>query len=517
MTDPNPPQPHNPLADPLADARELIERLLENRMTPDEASRFEQLATGRRDVRRLYLRYMHLVSTLPLHVAPHQWILGEEPAAGEARPPSMEEAVVLPALRESDVVDDEPVSIRLAAAAPRPAAPPPSRLTPWWGTAAAAALIVVGVCAWAALRNPVPVALGPAPAPPPAPVVALAPVRLTATAAAVWTDGEALRPGSVLQPGRTLRLTSGAVEVLFGTGVRVILQGPAAFRVTDDNHAALDHGKLVARVPPQARGFGVTFGDRQVTDLGTEFGLSANAGGPATVAVFDGRVVLAQPTVAAAAATATRPAPTFLSQGAVVTSADAGHGWTPAAPSAVHFARSLRDVRVPVPVVSTGAGLTVGQADPHWLVFAVAKGEASARPAFVVPSVGWAKNVRDRSQWLTTTANTADVPPGLYVFRTTVDLTGLDPTTAVVRADVLADDAVDDVRINGANRHLSVPISTQRNWLGPHPLTVQGGFAPGRNTVEFVVYNSSGPPARPMSRMGFRAELHGEAMPLAVR
>ncbi len=511
--------------DPLAEARDLIERLLEDRMTPAEAERFERLARDRKDVRRLYLRYMYLVSNLPHHVAPHEWILGEDPDADGPAMRPLDETAIYPAVREADLTDHTPPSVPLVATAWVPPGQP-ARWTRRRLTAATAAVVSLGVGTWVGLkaRPAVPVAQSaPSPSVPQAPPVAVAPTvpaRLVATAAVVWKGGDAIRPGTDFWTGRMVRLASGAVEVQLGTGVRLIVEGPAAFRSTDMNQVDLDYGKLVARVPPQARGFGVTFGGQRVTDLGTEFGLAAPAGGRdrATVAVFDGRVVLGRADDSAAAATpATRPAPTYLTQGNAA-SADAGGGWTPVAPSTVRFARSLGDVRVALPIVSTGVGLTVGQTDPHWLVFAMADGQASARPAFVVPSVGWADNAPDRSQWLTTTANAAELPAGLYVFRTTVDLTGLDPATAVVRADVWADDAVDDVRVNGASRHLSVPVSTRRlNWRQPHPLNLRGGFAPGRNTVEFVVYNSSTPPVHRTSKMGFRADLHGEAMPLAVR
>jgi hypothetical protein len=480
---------------------------------------------------------MHLVSNLPHHVAPHEWILGEEMTPADPGLRSLDEAAIFPAVREADLIEDGPAPLRL------PVTPwhPPGRAAPggrWRLTAVAsvAALAVLSVGTWIKLHTPPRVALVPvpvpmpvpAPAPKPAPAPVLppivriapkAPARLVATAAVAWADGGGIRPGTDLWTGRTLRLTSGAVEVQLSTGVRLIVEGPAAFHLTGGNEVALDYGKLVARVPHEtsASGFAVLFDNQRVTDLGTEFGLSAPAPTAdhtqATVSVFDGTVRLDP----AAGSTATsRPAPIVLTQGHAVASGDAGHGWTAVVPTAVQFARSLTDVRVPLAVASTGVGLNVGQRDPNWQVFEVSRGEGTPQPLFVVPAAWWAENDPARSQWLTTTPNSENAPFGLFVVRTTVDLTGVDPATAVVQAGVMVDDTIEDVRINGISKHLTVPVSPQRlNWRRLHPMTLQGGFKTGKNLIDFVVFNSGSPGH--LTKMGFRAEMHGQAMPVVVR
>ena len=86
-------------------------------------------------------------------------------------------------------------------------------------------------------------------------------------------------------PGR------GLAEIEFDCGARVILQGPAGLRLLSGRSARLLKGKLTARVPARARGFTVLTPHNKVVDLGTEFGLSVDDDGAATVRVFTGEVV----------------------------------------------------------------------------------------------------------------------------------------------------------------------------------------------------------------------------------
>ena len=95
---------------------------------------------------------------------------------------------------------------------------------------------------------------------------------LTRGAGVVWEDpAGSAEIGSPLAPGR-LRLKSGAVQIEFYDGARVIVEGPASFELVSSGEARLISGKLSARVPVPAHGFKVTTPDATVTDLGTEFG-----------------------------------------------------------------------------------------------------------------------------------------------------------------------------------------------------------------------------------------------------
>jgi hypothetical protein len=105
-----------------------------------------------------------------------------------------------------------------------------------------------------------------------------------------WDDA-GQRPGRDMGAGKDLHLSRGLAEIEFDCGARVILQGPAGLRLVSGRSAQLLKGTLTVRVPPRARGFTVLTPHNKVVDLGTEFGLSVDDEGTATVRVFTGEVM----------------------------------------------------------------------------------------------------------------------------------------------------------------------------------------------------------------------------------
>lgn len=113
---------------------------------------------------------------------------------------------------------------------------------------------------------------------------------LASTAEAVWTDPtEARQAGQALQPG-WVRLTSGAVQIEFARGARVVLEGPAEFQLISENNAELRTGRMRAHVPAPAKGFTITTPGMVVVDRGTEFACSVPPQGAPEVHVFVGEV-----------------------------------------------------------------------------------------------------------------------------------------------------------------------------------------------------------------------------------
>ncbi len=108
---------------------------------------------------------------------------------------------------------------------------------------------------------------------------------------AVWSDAVDRAVGTVLPPG-WLRLKSGLAQVEFVSGARVILEGPAEFRLVAPMEGFCQSGRLTAEVPAQAIGFRVGSPKVSVVDLGTEFGMEVHGDGGADVHVFRGQVEL---------------------------------------------------------------------------------------------------------------------------------------------------------------------------------------------------------------------------------
>ena len=155
--------------------------------------------------------------------------------------------------------------------------------------------------------------------------------------------------------------------------------------------------------------------------------------------------------------------------------------------------------------------------DPHYQLAQRADGTASGSNAFVVidtlfpilqPAGPWLAS-GPNSKWIGPMANqSTGSSAGDYKYRTTFDLTGLEPATAVITLRVSSDNGLAEVLLNGA----STGLSYDGNFAAfSGVLTINSGFIDGTNTLDFVV-NNAGTTANPTA---FRAEfLTGTADPV---
>jgi concanavalin A-like lectin/glucanase superfamily protein/FecR-like protein len=96
---------------------------------------------------------------------------------------------------------------------------------------------------------------------------------LNRTVNAQWNvPGDAPRLNAPLEPG-WFELESGLAEVVFYSGARFVIEGPAELQLISASHASCRRGRITAEVPPPARGFRIDTPQGTVTDLGTSFGL----------------------------------------------------------------------------------------------------------------------------------------------------------------------------------------------------------------------------------------------------
>lgn len=161
----------------------------------------------------------------------------------------------------------------------RPSASPALRQPAAWLVALAACFALLAVAVWGMwVRKPArpsgdshPVAM------------------LTRAVDARWSpDSGLVRVGGALKPGR-LRLESGLAQVAFYRGARLVIEGPTDLRLVGPDEAVCPSGRLLAEVPPPARGFRLKTEHLEVVDWGTAFGLETTRGRTA-VHVFDGTV-----------------------------------------------------------------------------------------------------------------------------------------------------------------------------------------------------------------------------------
>jgi hypothetical protein len=106
-----------------------------------------------------------------------------------------------------------------------------------------------------------------------------------------WSDNAtSYREGDVLPDG-LLRFDDGVAEIDFFCGATLIVEGPATLDIESDWSVRVASGRLRANVPPAARGFVVRAAGSDIVDLGTEFALEVGSG-IARVEVIDGEVEL---------------------------------------------------------------------------------------------------------------------------------------------------------------------------------------------------------------------------------
>lgn len=139
----------------------------------------------------------------------------------------------------------------------------------------------------------------------PSPQVVEQPAEATAVATltderdAVWQAGSGtLLPGvgDTLQSGTTLELTEGFAEITTLRGAVAILEAPATIELIDNDNALYLHaGKLVGLCHTESsKGFVVRADTATIVDLGTEFGVTADADG-VQATVFVGQVTVKTP------------------------------------------------------------------------------------------------------------------------------------------------------------------------------------------------------------------------------
>lgn len=513
-------QSEEPSPDEIA---EMVDALLEDRLSPAEVRRLETLVCNHPAARRIYLRYVHLNCSIPPHlgVPASEPALPEEGAAPLGEPADLNETLMMPALRAERLEDEEEPPIVLPPAPPQPNAGRAGSFRVFRVYAAAAAVLIAaaigiglyvnrggGTNVSSGVSQPLLPATQPAPIAPPAVPPAPQPVaRLTALAGAV-IEGPALRPGAPLFPGQALHLKGGAAQVTYDDGAVLVIEGPAELRIADGSTAQLDRGKLAARVPHAEHGFRVVSSKLIVTDLGTEFGVDVSRSGVAVAHVFEGRVE-----VALAGKSPDAPLALQLLDHDQTVQCSIQGGQIERVPKlAESFTRDIDQYTRPLPLHSTGEGLAEGAADPNWQFV----GDSNhpnlvPRPATVAaPFTTYLPNT-DASKWISTMRDLARLPAGFYTFRTHIDLAGQDPSMVKIIAHLAADDEVRAVRINGSAAPLPALGDPGRQYKRLHDFLLPSDrLVKGVNIVEFDVRNDK-------DEMSLRVEWEATARVRVVR
>ena len=108
------------------------------------------------------------------------------------------------------------------------------------------------------------------------------------------------------------------------------------------------------------------------------------------------------------------------------------------------------------------------------------------------------------SAWIAPTASTDASGSAFYIYETSFDLNGLNPSDAVIQGWVASDDVLMNILINGVSTGQPTTSAGFTHWQA---FTVSGGFQPGYNTLTFVVFNAGSTP----NPSGLRVQMCGWA------
>jgi len=147
-------------------------------------------------------------------------------------------------------------------------------------------------------------------------------------------------------------------------------------------------------------------------------------------------------------------------------------------------------------VDDTGTQLALGASDPHWTIVS-GPGISSPVQAAVLDQQHPYGHYTESpfSLWIGLAPDGAGSEP--YTVRLTFDLTGLDPTTAVITGQWGADDS-GSIRLNGQDSGIGTGTLSSPELSGPAnfdvvlSFTLNQGFLPTTNTLDFVIANPYG-------------------------
>jgi hypothetical protein len=174
-----------------------------------------------------------------------------------------------------------------------------------------------------------------------------------------------------------------------------------------------------------------------------------------------------------------------------------------AAPITTLFNTGVDDVGMPL---SDG---TI--ADPHYSLIVVPEGSTSSirvrtsAGGFPIPPYFGDNSL---AAWIGPNNDSMiDGPEGTFMYRTTFDLTGLNPETASINGQWSTDNNGTDIFINGIST--GATTAYEQFASGFSPFAINSGFISGVNTLDFVVFNGFGPTS-------LRVEVSGATSPVPV-
>ncbi len=141
-----------------------------------------------------------------------------------------------------------------------------------------------------------------------------------------------IAPGAGLFSGHTFVLAGGVAELIFDSGVRAILEAPAALELESSLECRLRAGRMTVAVPGDVKGFVVRAAAGAIAGADAEYGLQADSHGTAEIHVFRGQVDI-EPAAGEPGAGSAERKSIAVRQGDALRTAPEGSAPVPAAPA----------------------------------------------------------------------------------------------------------------------------------------------------------------------------------------
>ncbi len=249
---------------------ELILRMLDDSVSPEEFRAFEDLLKSDDEVRAMYLSILEGYSHIqkPGSGLRINMMGGEDDGGFDQELWQM----LARAERESPSVEVAKPTVEAEAEPSRPVVWRADRKVSlvWSILAAAAVLLVIVFVRFAPVRD---ISYG----------------QITEVYQASQESGGRLYRGQCLG-GETVKLDKGMVEIQMDDGPVVLVEAPAEIRLEENNQVFLVQGKVTADVPKSAIGFTVRTPSATVVDYGTQFGVMVDRFATTEAHVLKGQV-----------------------------------------------------------------------------------------------------------------------------------------------------------------------------------------------------------------------------------
>ena len=148
-------------------------------------------------------------------------------------------------------------------------------------------------------------------------------------------------------------------------------------------------------------------------------------------------------------------------------------------------------------VDASGNPLAIGSVDPHYQLVSFPAGSGFNSNTFVAdttqsPINGAWVNPGATARWIGPTTNVVNMPSatttGEYIYQTTFDLTGFDPSSALINGQWTVDDTSLGIVLNGTD--MGNTINGSGAFTSLKSFTLNSGFIAGINTLRFKVTNA---------------------------